>query len=67
MTLHQIILDQAEPFDYVYDALEGLHGTEIRDYLYDMYSQVSIDYRLHPDDDFEPIIELMIQNMERDS
>jgi hypothetical protein len=31
-----------------------------------MYGDISADYMLHPDDDFERIIEIMVEHMEDD-
>jgi hypothetical protein len=31
-----------------------------------MYSDISADHMLHPDDDFEKIIEIMVNHMEED-
>ncbi len=61
---HILGLDDA--FEYIYEGISGTHGVEVRDYLTTMYSEVAIDYRLHPDDDFERIIEIMIDQMEND-
>jgi len=32
----------------------------------EMYSDISADHMLHPDDDFEKIIEIMVNHMEED-
>jgi len=66
MTLNELILSQEDPFDYIYECLAFTHGEELYDYLSDIYAQVVIDSGMHPDDDFESIIELMFQNMEED-
>ncbi len=66
-SLNQMILAQEDPFEYIYEGISGTHGIELRDYLTEMYSQVSIDGRLHPDDDFEMIIARMILQMEEDA
>ena len=64
MNLHNHIAGLDDPFEYVYEGISGTHGVEIRDYLVDMYQQVSIDGRLHPDDDFEEIINYMLNIIE---
>ena len=64
MNLYNYILSLDDPFEYVYEGISGTHGADIREQLAEMYSDVVIDYRLHPDDDFETIIERMIENME---
>lgn len=58
------IMKQDDPFDYIYEALGGTHGTETMQIVTDLYYDISADYMLHPDDDFEKIIEHMIGIME---
>lgn len=62
--LYEYILNQEDPFEFVYEAISGTHGMEFMNSMTEMYSEVSIDYHLHPDDDFERIIEIMIEQME---
>lgn len=62
--LNDMILAQDDPFEFVYEGISGTHGVETMNYLNEMYSDVVIDYRLHPDDDFEEIINKMIDIME---
>jgi len=45
-------------------ALDGEMGPEIQKYLQDMYTDISIDTKLHPDDDFEKIHSLMMDRIE---
>ena len=52
-----------DPFDYIYEAIYGSHGDEIREYVDDLYQSVSIDHRLHPDDDFEEIINRILDDL----
>ena len=58
-----------DPFGMIYDAISGEYGDEIRDAMQEMYDDVVNDngYRLHPDDDFEKIIEIMIDQLVADS
>lgn len=63
--LFDYILAQDDPFEFVYEALSGMHGVEARDTLQELYNDVSIDRGVHPDDDFETIIEFMIEFMEK--
>lgn len=65
--LNEMILAQEDPFEFIYEGISGTHGIELRDYLTELYSQISIDEGLHPDDDFEMIIELMTLHMEADA
>lgn len=64
--LNKMILAHDDPFEFVYECIGFKHGQELYDYLTDMYSQISIDYRLHPDDDFETIINYMLDQIEAD-
>ena len=54
-----------DPFEMIYDAISGNYGDEIRNEMQEMYDDVVNDsgYRLHPDDDFEKIIELMVDQL----
>lgn len=62
------VVQSDDPFDVVYDAINGKHGEEIRVAIQDMYDDVVNDsgYRLHPDDDFEKIIDRVIDHLEAD-
>ena len=62
--LFEYILAQDDPFDFIYEGISGTHGVETMNTLQDMYNDIAIDYRLHPDDDFERIIEIMVDQME---
>lgn len=66
ISLNEHILNQDDPFEFVYEAISGTHGPELMEYLTEMYSQVTIDYRYHPDDDFEMIIQRIIEIIEDD-
>jgi hypothetical protein len=56
-----------DPFDLVYDAISGKHGETIRAAMQDMYDDIVIDFRLHPDDDFEKVIDKMLDYLDADS
>jgi hypothetical protein len=56
-----------DPFELVYDAISGKHGESIRTAMQDMYDDIVIDFRLHPDDDFEPIIDKMLDYLDADA
>jgi hypothetical protein len=64
--LYEYILAQEDPFDFIYEALGGTHGVETMKTCTEMYGDISADYMLHPDDDFERIIEIMVEQMEDD-
>ena len=55
----------SDPFEMVYDAISGNHGEEIRIAFQEMYDDVVNDsgYRLHPDDDFETIINTIVDQL----
>jgi hypothetical protein len=58
-----------DPFEMIYDAISGNYGDEIRDAMQEMYNDVVNDsgYRLHPDDDFEKIIGIVVDQLVDDS
>ena len=58
-----------DPFEMIYDAISGKFGEEIRQEMQDSYDDIVNDsgYRLHPDDDFEKIIEIMVDQLVDDS
>ena len=62
--LYEYILAQDDPFDFIYDGIRGHHGEETEKTLTEMYYDIAVDCGLHPDDDFEKIIERMIGQME---
>ena len=52
-----------DAFDYIYECISGSHGEELRLYVADLYNDVVIDTRLHPDDDFEDIINHLLDDL----
>ena len=58
-----------DPFEMIYGAISGDYGEEIRQEMQDSYDDIVNDsgYRLHPDDDFEKIIEIMVDQLVDDS
>jgi len=50
----------------IYDGLNGKFGSGTQSVLQDMYDLISINDRLHPDDDFEQIIDRMMDQLEAD-
>lgn len=65
-TLAQIARAGDDGYDMIQDGLDGLLGTEAQIMLQDMYNDVSIEHRLHPDDDFEQIFDRMMDRIEQD-
>ena len=55
-----------DAYDMVYDGLSGKFGEEVRNELQNMYDQISSQYRLHPDDDFEEIQSHMVDQIGQD-
>jgi hypothetical protein len=64
MKLYELILSQDDPFEYIYEAISGTHGKEAMTCMTELYSDVVVDCRYHPDDDFEEIISKMVELME---
>lgn len=52
-----------DAFDYIYECISGNHGLELASYVADLYNDVVIDTRLHPDDDFEDIINIILDDL----
>lgn len=63
-TLAKIAASGDDGYEMIYDGLNGLLGTEAQIMLQDMYDDISIDNRLHPDDDFEEIQSRMMDRIE---
>jgi hypothetical protein len=61
--LQQGLAMASDAFDYIYECISGSHGEELREHANDLYQSVSIDYRLHPDDDFEDIINRVLDDL----
>lgn len=53
-------------YDMIDNGLNGKFGKEAEKVLQDMYNEISIDQRLHPDDDFEEIQDRMMDQIEAD-
>ena len=53
-------------YDMIYNGLNGQMGGEVEAALQDMYSDISREHRLHPDDDFEEILDVMVNRIDDD-
>lgn len=53
-------------YDMIDDGLNGKFGKEAERLLQDMYNEISVEQRLHPDDDFEKIMDRMMDQIEAD-
>lgn len=64
----QLVLDglamASDPFDYIYECISGTHGWVLHVYVEELYYAASRDHGLHPDDDFEGIINIVLENLE---
>jgi hypothetical protein len=67
--LFKVIANHPEPHDLVYNAISGDYGEDVRKVMQEIYDDVVIDseYRLHPDDDFEKVIDRIVDMAEEDS
>ena len=54
-----------DAYDMIYDGLVGKFGEEARVALQDMYDEIAVNSRLHPDDDFEEIQSRMLDQIEQ--
>ena len=62
--LHAQIMSSDDPHEEIYKMLTG-DSPEER-YIQSMYNDTSAEYGLHPDDDFEDIIDRMVHDMDGD-
>jgi len=62
--LYDRVLAHKDPYDFIYECISGTHGEEAQKVLTEFYSDVAVDYGLHPDDDFEKIIAYMFDLIE---
>lgn len=65
-TLAKIAAAGDDGYDMIQDGMDGLLGGEAQIILQDMYDDVSREGRLHPDDDFEQILDRMMDRIESD-
>ena len=63
--LHTRIMSSDDPHEEIYKMLTQ-DGPEA-DYIRDMYNETSYDRGLHPDDDFEDIIDAMVSELDDDN
>ena len=64
INLHRYVLSQDDPFEFIYESISGTNGIELQDALLELYNDMAADYNLHPDDDFEKILDHMLYYME---
>ncbi len=60
---HKVANGGDEGYEMLYDAQGGKFGKDIEKAVQDMYDDISIDSRLHPDDDFEEIFDRMMDRI----
>ena len=60
--LHAQIMSSDDPHGEIYKMLTG--NSPEAQYIQAMYNDTSVEYGLHPDDDFEDIIDRMVDEME---
>ena len=63
MSLFEYIAAHQDPYEYFYECMNGQHGREAQDDCCDLYNDVAIDTGFHPDDDFEKIIEIAVEQL----
>ena len=64
--LHKIANAGDAGYDMLQAGIDGDYGREVADYLIDMYNDIAGDFRLDPDDDFERIQDIMMDQFEAD-
>ena len=66
ISINEQILAQPDPFEFIYECISFSHGQEKHNYIMDMYNHVVNDYDYHPDDDFESIINVILDQIEEE-
>ena len=61
--LARALANAPDAFDYIYECISGNHGLELAAYVADLYNGTMIETGLHPDDDFEEIINHMLDDL----
>ena len=61
--LARALANAPDAFDYIYECISGNHGLELAAYVADLYNDTMIETGLHPDDDFEEIINHMLDDL----
>lgn len=62
-SLFEYIADHQDPYEFFYECMNGQHGRDAQDDCSDLYNDIVFDSRLHPDDDFEKIIEFAVEQL----
>ena len=63
--LSKIAASVDDAYDMIYDGLVGKFGEDVRVTLQNMYDEIAVNSRLHPDDDFEEIQSRMLDRIEQ--
>jgi hypothetical protein len=64
-TARLILEDQIDLYDILTDREDRIQpGEDVL--IQEMYDSIAQDHQLHPDDDFEEILEIMIEQIEAD-
>ena len=61
--LARALANAPDAFDYIYECISGNHGLELAAYVADLYNGTMIETGLHPDDDFEEIINHLLDDL----
>lgn len=65
-SLFEHIATCEDPHEFIYECLAGRQGKDEEETISEMYYEVSADYCLHPDDEFERIIDIMVDQLVKD-
>ena len=61
--LARALANAPDAFDYISECISGNHGLELAAYVADLYNGTMIETGLHPDDDFEEIINHLLDDL----
>jgi hypothetical protein len=65
-SLGEYIATCEQPHEFIYECLAGRQGKDEEETISEIYYEVSADYGLHPDDEFERIIDIMVDQFVKD-
>lgn len=65
-SLFEHIATCEDPHEFIYECIAGRQGRDEEETCTEMYNEVAVDNGLHPDDDFERIIDIMVDQLVKD-
>jgi len=63
-SLFEFIAAHEDPYEFIEQCLAYKQGADEAETCWELFNEVVFDSGLHPDDDFEEIIELMVEQLQ---